>query len=128
MKRRRYLRHMSPKKRAIMKQYAIDRVFFLAANPLCQCCPHVHADQFASVEVHHRKGRGPFMLVTESWLAVCAWCHVIIHLNPGWCYANGIMINRCSKLPIVPVSAPPIPIVKPPRMPLARSDYSKLQY
>lgn len=44
-----------------------------------------------STEIHHREGRGPNFLRTETWLAVSAQNHRRIHRNPSWARANGFL-------------------------------------
>ncbi len=37
-----------------------------------------------TTDVHHVLGRGKYLLVESTWLAVCRHCHEAIHQNPNF--------------------------------------------
>lgn len=56
-----------------------------------------------ATQVHHRKGRGKYLNVVGSWMAVCHLCHETIEKERGWAKGNGYLLNRLSKKPIPPL-------------------------
>lgn len=77
-------------------EYNKRREAFLKRNPYCVCCPvrRPGTVQLWSDDVHHRRGRGKFLLDETTWSAVCRPCHMHIHDNPAWAYQNGFMEKR----------------------------------
>lgn len=71
----------------VMKQYLKLRNLFLCRNNICQVC-----NESEPTQVHHTKGRGKFLMDTESWLAVCFFCHEKIHAQPKWARENNYLI------------------------------------
>lgn len=65
---------------------------FLAEHPVCQC----GADGCTGVatEVHHKKGRGIWLLIVQYFLAVCHVCHRKIETRPEWAKENGYSVDR----------------------------------
>ncbi len=47
-----------------------------------------------STEVHHVKGRGKYLLDTNTWLAVSSTSHAWVHANPKISYEKGYMQPR----------------------------------
>src|SRR5690349_16730294 len=47
-----------------------------------------------STEIHHRKGRGKYLLDTSTWYAVSTKTHDWIHANPAESYEKGWMLPR----------------------------------
>ena len=71
--------------------YAKMRVPFLKENPTCaRCCG-------PATDVHHKQGRGPYLLQVDTWLPVCRPCHGWIHHNDAEARALGFLLNRHSK-------------------------------
>ncbi len=48
----------------------------------------------SSTEVHHKKGRGKYLLDTSTWMAVSADGHRYIHKNVKESYSKGYLLNR----------------------------------
>lgn len=48
----------------------------------------------ASTEIHHKKGRGKYLLDTSTWMAVSDAGHRLIHANPKISYQKGYMLPR----------------------------------
>lgn len=93
----RFVRPVSKKRKYASKIYAEKRIAFLARHPKCQVCPLLNTDNFAS-QIHHRNGRnGPNYLDENTWVATCMDCHLFIHNNPAWAYANGVLSKRLAK-------------------------------
>ena len=76
------LARVSKKRRAEYSQYRKLRAFFLSANPLCQVQVVCAMDR--AKDVHHRKGRGPYLCAVETFTATCRRCHDHIHSHPTW--------------------------------------------
>jgi hypothetical protein len=74
------LRSKSSKLAALEQLYSKLRKDYLDSNPGCQAslpgCSNV------STDIHHKKGRGPFLLDVASWISVCRHCHTWIELHP----------------------------------------------
>ncbi len=116
------LRRQSTKRRKLMHEYGKLRKQFLADHPYCQvwllenglteediyglgylCSSkgRVFQDNDGnfhnvpySIEIHHRKGRGKYLLDTSTWCAVSREMHDRIHQNPKWAYEKGYLLNR----------------------------------
>lgn len=76
------------------RKYSIQRRVFLKQNPKCEVCVEAK-----SKDVHHRKGRGPYLLDESTWSAVCRACHDRIHSNPQWAFEQGWLESRLQKQP-----------------------------
>jgi hypothetical protein len=74
------IRSKSSKLAALQQLYGKLRKDFLESNPSCQA--NLPGCSKSSTDVHHKKGRGPFLLDVASWLSVCRSCHNWIELNP----------------------------------------------
>jgi hypothetical protein len=90
---RKFLRKATPKQAKLDRQWHFLRDAFLLKNPICQCCKVCEA-----TEVHHKRGRGRFLLATETYMSVCWACHKLIHDNPAWATKKGYMISRLAKV------------------------------
>lgn len=47
-----------------------------------------------ATQVHHKRGRGRWLLDDKTFLAVCDGCHRHIHDNPAWAMQQGYMESR----------------------------------
>ena len=70
----------SKKMQIIDQAYSKFRVKFLESNPMCQAA--LHCCTISSTDIHHRKGRGKYHLIINTWLSVCRSCHIYIEQNP----------------------------------------------
>lgn len=69
------------KKRIILDQsYSKLRKIFLEQKPMCEATLHCCTQK--STDVHHKKGRGKWYLVTSTWMSVCRSCHQWIETHP----------------------------------------------
>ncbi len=96
MKPRKPIRRRSKRMAKLMRQYNKQREVFLKLHPHCLVCVSNQDDLpiQPATEVHHRKGRGLFLLDESTWVPVCAVCHRFVHDHPSWSYANGWMERR----------------------------------
>lgn len=116
------IRKVAKKRVKVNAEYANLREQFLKDHPYCQhfllernldesrvyvrtgsgaVCSHVNgfvAREWnnipASREIHHKKGRGKYLLDTSTWMAVSSSGHLAIHANPKESYAKGYMLPR----------------------------------
>lgn len=89
---KRRLRPVSASQKRRLQVYERLKKAFLALHPVCAIC-----SQRKSTDVHHRKGRGPYLLDETTWMALCRPCHDHIHQNVGWSLTKGYLIARLSK-------------------------------
>ncbi len=47
-----------------------------------------------SCDIHHKRGRGKYLLDTTTWMAVSREAHDKIHADPKTAYAKGYMLQR----------------------------------
>lgn len=90
------IRPVSDKRQALNAAYSILRAQFLKNNPICRAritgeCAHHAAD------VHHKKGRGPYLLDDSTWLPVCRPCHSWIENNPEEAKKLNLSLSRLAK-------------------------------
>jgi hypothetical protein len=102
------IRKVSKKRKPVNAEYMRLREVFLKANPYCQyelmqrfdtwdftkIVPQILNFVAASTEVHHRKGRGKYLLDVGTWMAVSSDGHKAIHNNPKTSYEKGYMLPR----------------------------------
>ena len=86
MIRRTPLRRVSLKRQKALREYTKLRRKFLDKNRVCEVCKNS-----PSFDIHHTKGRGLNLLVTDTWKAVCRDCHERIHRNPSWAREQGYL-------------------------------------
>jgi hypothetical protein len=80
------LKWRSDKLSARMKVYVALMLRFLREHPRCELCPR------KSKDVHHKMGRGKWLLVTSTWMAVCRKCHDKIEANKKWAREMGYIL------------------------------------
>lgn len=113
-KAKRAIPKVTKKRAAMNREYSVLRKHFLAENPWCQVWMMEHGLTLEwvtfmngivrikgeptrvpySTEVHHVKGRGKYLLDTNTWLAVSEESHRWIHANPKIAYEKGYMQLR----------------------------------
>jgi hypothetical protein len=80
VKPRQPIKPKSKKQAASDRAYTLIRTPFMLNNPMCQAT--LPGCQGPSSDVHHKKGRGKYHLMTGTWMAVCRACHQHIHEHP----------------------------------------------
>lgn len=92
LKKRKHINPVSKKTQVLNDAYKPIRRDFMEENPICQAalpgCTNYATD------VHHKKGRGKYMLVIKTWLSVCRTCHTWIELNPNEAIELGFSEKR----------------------------------
>lgn len=86
------IRHRTVKGAREDREYLKRRAAFLEKHPVCQCgregCLGV------ATEIHHKRGRGVYLLVVKFFLAVCNSCHRWIETHPEEAKAAGYSEDR----------------------------------
>lgn len=105
------IRKVAKKRVKLNSEYSKLRKNFLNSHPFCQwfILELGHSWEYAmgefnylrdsgiypeSTEIHHRKGRGKFLLDTSTWMAVGPEGHRRIHATPEESYAKSYMLPR----------------------------------
>lgn len=70
------------------REYSKVRNEWIVFHPYCARCSK------ESTDVHHKKGRGIYLMAVEYWVAVCRECHTWIENNPNEAKSLGFSINR----------------------------------
>lgn len=92
LKKRQYIKPVSKKTQVLNDAYTTIRRDFMLSNPICQaalpgCSTH-------ATDVHHKKGRGKYILAVSSWLSVCRKCHMYIEEHPDEAIELGLSEKR----------------------------------
>jgi hypothetical protein len=77
-------------------EYSKLRKVFLMKNPRCLTLGPNGPCNAPTTDVHHRKLRGRYLLVEETWFACCHSCHDRIHQNPRWARAMNYLLNTAN--------------------------------
>ena len=100
MKIRKPIARRSPKMVKLMAQYNKQRKAFLELNCWCPLCSELEQTIAFATEIHHRRGRGRYLLDESTWTPVCRTCHTFIHNNVAWAYQNGwLELRNQSNMP-----------------------------
>ena len=82
----------SDKQTKLDAAYSIIRASFLKANPFCKA--KLPGCTIVATDVHHKAGRGVYMLDSTLFLAVCRICHNQIEENPIMAKEMGFSVSR----------------------------------
>lgn len=93
-KAKKAIRKVAKKRGPLNAQYMKLREEFLKAHPYCEYCLLEAIKVCPSTEIHHKKGRGKYLLDTTTWMAVSNEGHKAIHADPKTSYAKGYMLPR----------------------------------
>ena len=89
------IRQVSQRQARLNAEYYPKARAFKIANPVCQCCPLRHiTPPHPTEDVHHKRGRGRYLLEESTYAAVCRECHTFIDANRTWAYSVGLLILR----------------------------------
>lgn len=91
-KKRTPLSPRSPKQKRIEAAYAVLRKKYLESHAMCEA--HLSGCSTYATDIHHKAGRGQYMLDETTYLAVCRTCHQYIELHPNEAKEMGFSINR----------------------------------
>tara|TARA_R100001015_G_C4627696_1_gene187375 strand:- start:741 stop:1142 length:402 start_codon:yes stop_codon:yes gene_type:complete len=90
--KRRQLNPKSKKMQIIDGAYTKLRKSFMEKKPMCEAS--LPGCNKISTDVHHKKGRGKYHLVVDTWLSVCRSCHTWIEEHPKEAIELGYSIKR----------------------------------
>lgn len=82
----------SEKQKSLNKQYLKDRKAWVKKNPYCKT--KLVSCSKMTTDVHHRKGRGEYLLDQSTWLPVCRSCHDFITENSAEAIRLGLSDSR----------------------------------
>ena len=74
------MKKVSKKLAQEQRKYSKLRKTWLAEHPMCQA--KINKCTLKSTDVHHKKGRGKYLLDVSTWLSVCRPCHNYIEEHP----------------------------------------------
>lgn len=74
-----------------LRVYHAVRRRYLEEQPKCVLCGDYATD------VHHKRGRGRYLLVVESWLPLCRPCHIWVENNPKEALELNLRESRSTK-------------------------------
>jgi len=74
------------------RKYKKLRIKFLSDKSVCHA--KIHECSLRATEIHHKKGRGKYLLDITTWLPVCRNCHNWIENNPEDSYELGLSQKR----------------------------------
>ncbi|KQS34004.1 hypothetical protein ASG33_08210 [Dyadobacter sp. Leaf189] len=88
------IKKVSDKQAARLKVYYSLTPVFLGENKFCQA--KLPGCTGKSTDVHHRRGRGFYLLEIATWMAVCRKCHKVIHdeMSLAEAIKRGLRIKR----------------------------------
>lgn len=70
----------SSKRVKLDNEYSQLRKIYLTKHPMCEASlPQCTQN---ATDIHHKKGRGKYYLVVNTWMAVCRTCHNWIETHP----------------------------------------------
>lgn len=77
---RKPIRQISSKQRKLNDEYSDKRKLFIHLHPLCKA--KLEDCTVLATDIHHKKGRGKYLLDIGTWISVCRSCHQKIEENP----------------------------------------------
>jgi hypothetical protein len=86
------LKSKSTKLAALENLYCKLRIDYITKHSTCEARLPICTIQ--ATDIHHKKGRGPFLLDISTWIAVCRVCHTYIELHPIEAKELGLSENR----------------------------------
>jgi hypothetical protein len=103
-KPKRGIRKVSTRMAKLLREYRRLKARWLREHPDCEVCllacehGQLKPKQVRpTAHVHHRRGRGNFLLDTKTWVAVCFSHHAWIHEHPEQAMLDGWMESRLKK-------------------------------
>ena len=88
------IRPMSKKRQNDNKEYLKRRKVYLDAHPLCEAFWLIWPNEPkrpAATEIHHKLGRGKYLLDESTWCAISRQAHWFIHRNHGKARKLGLL-------------------------------------
>ncbi len=93
---------VSARHRNALKEYYDRRRGYLEAHPICEAGPVIARAKLPAayrvpvcgvkaVQVHHTRGRGPYLNDEATFCGICPACHVFVHAHGQWARAVGLL-------------------------------------
>jgi hypothetical protein len=89
------IKKVSTRQQQRLSVYNIAAKLFKKNNPVCKA--RIKCIGSPTTDVHHKKGRGEYLLDQSTWLPVCRACHIFIETSPEQAKALGFSESRLSK-------------------------------
>lgn len=89
---KKHIKPISDKRAKLNAIYNVAAAQFKKDNPVCQCQVKCNGDP--TEDVHHKKGRGEYLLDVATYLATCRACHQYIETHVKWAKENGFSEDR----------------------------------
>lgn len=86
---------VSDKRKELNHEYISLANQFKLDNPTCAV--RISGCTKSTDDVHHRRGRGKYLLEVSTWLAVCRNCHIYIENHPEEAKERGCSESRLAK-------------------------------
>jgi hypothetical protein len=91
---RQRIKPVSDKQSKLNAGYAKLRKVFFSDPKNLSCKAQLHGCTYDATDVHHKKGRGIYLIDISTWLAVCRSCHHWIEENPEEAKNLGLSESR----------------------------------
>jgi len=80
----------SKKMKGLLAIYNPRAKVYKEENPYCEAkIPGIC--QYYTSDIHHKKGRGPYLLLEYTWMPICRMCHTWIDENPTEAREKGLV-------------------------------------
>jgi len=89
------IKKVSTRQQRLNTAYNVQAKVYKKNNPVCKARVKCIGSQ--TTDVHHKKGRGEYLLDESTWLPVCRECHNWINENNKQAMALGLCESRLSK-------------------------------
>lgn len=86
----------SKKQRILESAYTKLRKPFMLEHPMCEAA--LEGCMHNATDVHHKKGRGPYLLRVSTWMSVCRKCHNWIEEHPKEATEMGFRESKMTDL------------------------------
>ena len=87
-------KNVSDKQAVLLRAYHGLRKLFFSKPEHQFCKARLLECTVNATDIHHTKGRGPWLMAMETWLPVCRTCHTYIENNPEEARVLGFSKSR----------------------------------
>jgi hypothetical protein len=87
------IRPYSKKRQKTNRHYNERAEIFRKANPYCKIIAPGGCTRLTQ-GVHHKRGRGKYLLDELTWLPACNYCNGYVDTHPEWATAMGFVESR----------------------------------
>lgn len=89
------IKKVSTRQQKLNTAYNVQAKLYKKNNPVCKA--RIKCIGSPTTDVHHRRGRGQYLLDESTWLPTCRECHQWIETSPEQAKALGLSGSRLSK-------------------------------